>query len=123
MLNLVDGKVPIIIEIKYSKGIEKILVNLLDGYKGEFAIQSFNLLSIFWFRISRPKYIVGCLIYKFLYLRSILFILKPNYIATNLEKLRKYKGKYIILGYTIKTKKEYHKYKIFADNFIYDIWG
>ena len=124
VLKLVNGRVPVMIDIKYNRGIEKKIANILDDYEGDFSIQSFNLLPIFWFKINRPKYILGCLIYKFLYLRRVLCILKPNYIATNLNNLKKvskYRDKYIILGYTLKNKKEYQKYKTLADNFICDI--
>jgi len=122
-LNLINGKVPVIIDIKtYNKE----LIHILDNYKGEFSVQSFNPLILYKIKRIRPKYVIGYLIYKFLYLKSILLILKPDYIATNLtnlELLNKYKNKYIILGYTIKTKKEYQKYKNLADNFICDIRG
>ena len=124
VLEKVNKKVPIIIDIKFDKGIEKILTNILDNYDGIFTIQSFNPFTIYWFKINRPNYIRGYLIYKFLYLKSLLFLLRPNYIATNLDnlkKLNKYRNKFIIIGYTIKNKKEYQKYKSYADNFIYDI--
>ena len=121
VLNLINGKVPIIIDIK---DFNKDLINILDNYKGKFSIQSFNPLILYKIKKRRPNYIIGYLIYKLLYLKSILLILKPDYIATNLtnlELLNKYKNKYIILGYTLKTKKEYQKYKNLADNFICDI--
>ena len=121
VLSLINGKVPIIIDVKtYNKK----LINILDNYNGEFSIQSFNPLILYKIKIVRPNYIIGYLIYKFLYLKSILLILKPDYIATNLNNLElisKYKNKYIILGYTLKTKKEYQKYKNLVDNFICDI--
>ena len=123
VLNLINGKVPIIIDIKvYNKE----LINILDNYKGEFSIQSFNPLILYKIKKIRPNYIIGYLIYRFLYLKSIHLILSPDYIATNLtnlELISKYKNKYIILGYTLKSKKEYQKYKHLADNFICDIQG
>ena len=123
VLNLINGKVPIIIDIKtYNKE----LIKILDNYKGEFCIQSFNPVILYKIKKIRPNYIIGYLIYRFLYLKSILLILSPDYIATNLanlELISKYKNKYIILGYTLKTKKEYQKYKYLADNFICDIRG
>ena len=123
VLNLVNNKVPIIIDVKHSKGIEKRLAHILDKYNGTFFIQSFNPYTILWFK-NKKKYLTGLLTYNFFQLKSILFILRPNYIATNLTNLiniQKYRKQYIVLGYTIKTKKEYHIYKDYADNFICDI--
>lgn len=44
VLKLVDGKVPLMVELKSQKreGLEEIAVNLLKNYKGKFAVQSFN---------------------------------------------------------------------------------
>ena len=123
-LNIINGRVPIIIDIKSNKKDCRKICKILDCYDGKFAIQSFNPLVILWFKRYKPKYIRGYLIYKFLYLKYILYILNPDYIATNLtnlKKLNKYRKKYILIGYTIKNKKEYHVYKTYADNFICDI--
>lgn len=63
VLNLINSKVPLIIETKnYKVGpLEKALLNLLDSYSN-FCIQSFSIKTVLWFRIHRPKYIVGLLI-------------------------------------------------------------
>ena len=45
VLKLINGKVPIIIELKYDRKVgllEKELVKYLDNYKGKFAVKSFN---------------------------------------------------------------------------------
>ena len=139
VLDLVDGKVPIIIDYKYDTKVgelEKESVKLLDNYKGEFAIQSFNPLTILWFRLNRPTYIRGQIVSnkfpKNYLIRHILnsmytnIITNPDYIAVNLSmlkdrKIQKLRKKYIIIGYTIKNNKELYKYKNLADNFICDI--
>ena len=54
VLDLVNGKVPLLIELKSNiKGtrLEKEVVKELKNYKGEYAIQSFNPKTIIWFRI------------------------------------------------------------------------
>ena len=54
VLDLVNGKVPLLIELKSNiKGtrLEKEVVKELKNYKGEYAIQSFNPRTILWFRI------------------------------------------------------------------------
>ncbi len=139
VLNLVSGKVPIIIEIKLSKNffqLEKKLSILLDNYYYRFAIQSFNPLSILWFRINRPSYIRGYLINsicskniiinRFFNSKILDKILKPNYLGVNLQylknnKIKKLRCKYLIIGYTINDKEEYTEYKQYADNFICNI--
>lgn len=139
VLNVVKGRVPIIIEIKFDNKIgmlEKKVSKILDKYNYEFAIHSFNPLSILWFKLNRPKYIKGYLIYSvftnnFL-VKAILNsnflnkILNPDYIGINIEylttkKALKLKRKYLIIGYTINNQEEYNKYKNYADNFICDI--
>ncbi len=49
VLKLVDGKVPLLIEIKQQKqkGIEKAVLDELKNYSGEFAIQSFDPFVLF----------------------------------------------------------------------------
>lgn len=139
VLNLIEGRVPIIIETKFDNKIgllEKELSKILDKYNYEFAIQSFNPLSILWFKLNRPKYIKGYLIYSVLpsnflvkaILNSYLLnqIIKPDYIGININYLKtkktlKLKRKYLIIGYTINNQKEYNKYKHDADNFICNI--
>lgn len=138
-LDFVNGRVPIIIELKPDKRVsylETKVAKLLDNYKGKVAIQSFNPLSLFWFKLNRKNIVRGYLLYTIkndnflikLILNSKLLkrIIKPDYLGVNLyalentyiEHLRK---KYLIIGYTITSKKEYLKYKSLADNFIIDI--
>lgn len=138
-LELVQGKVPIIIELKYAnirKKFEKRVVKLLDKYPGKFAIQSFNPLSILWFKLNRKKYIRGYLINSifsdnilinaFLNNKLLNKILTPDYIGVNLSylknsKIKSLRSKYLIVGYTINTNKEYNDYYDYADNFICNI--
>lgn len=138
VLELVAGKVPILIEYKYDTkvgNLEKESAKLLDSYKGEFAIQSFNPLTILWFKLNRPNYVRGQLISniypKNFFIRHILsnmvtnFITKPDYIGANLvmlknKKMIKIRDNYIVLGYTIKKKEDLLKYANYADNFICD---
>ncbi|MDP4195357.1 MAG: glycerophosphodiester phosphodiesterase family protein, partial [Bacteroidota bacterium] len=58
VLKLVNGKVPLLLEIKTRKNIgwlELKLLNMLSKYKGEYAIESFNPWSIKWFRDNAPE--------------------------------------------------------------------
>lgn len=65
VLNLVDGKVLLDIEIKYDVKNFKIcreVCKYLDDYKGDFIVKSFNPVYLVWFRLFRPNYIRGLLV-------------------------------------------------------------
>ncbi len=65
VLKLVNGKIPLLIEIKHGAPfgvLEKRLYHMLKKYKGEYAVQSFNPLSLLWFRIFAPDVCRGQLI-------------------------------------------------------------
>lgn len=58
VLKLIDGRVPMLIEIKSGAPfgeLESRLNHLLKSYKGEYAVQSFDPFSLLWFRIKSPK--------------------------------------------------------------------
>jgi glycerophosphoryl diester phosphodiesterase len=62
VLELVNGTVPLLIEIKNSTKVgilEGRLQALLKHYRGEFAVQSFNPLSMEWFRRNAPGVLRG----------------------------------------------------------------
>lgn len=128
VLDLVNNKVPIIIEIKGNNKygvIEKYLVKLLDNYKGEYAVQSFNPLNILWFKLNRPNVICGIikLFYRKKDLKQLILktlFLRADYIAKDVKffsKKRRTNNK-LIIGWTIRTKEEYDKYKYYYDNLI-----
>lgn len=138
VLKLVDGKVPILIELKYDNktGLleEKLMENLRD-YNGKFAIQSFNPSSIKWFKDNYPDIIRGQLVSKFknekmnrikkLLLKNMFFnfITKPDFISYNIEDLSheeviKIKKKRFILGWTVRSKEKYEELIKYYDNLI-----
>lgn len=62
VLNFVDGKVPLLIEIK-NEGkageMESMVYDQLKNYKGKYAIQSFNPYTLKWFRMNAPEVLRG----------------------------------------------------------------
>ena len=71
VLALIDGKVPLLVEIKGEAGddvkaISKATAELLDGYKGVYAVQSFNPFAVQWFRENRPNVPRGQLVQDFI---------------------------------------------------------
>ena len=121
VLDLVKGKVPLLIEVKdlnnNGKFLEK-LTSVLNNYNGQFAIQSMNPSVIDWFYKNRKDYIVGLILFNNLnYKLFKKYLKKVDFISINKKGLP-FKSKKIVIGWTIKTKKEFEKYKSLCDNMI-----
>lgn len=140
-LNVIDGKVPILIEIKnYGKVglIEKAIWKELQDYKGEYMVESFNPYSLEWFKKNAPKIKRGQLasffedreitgIRRFALKRMLLNkkISEPNFIVYATENLpnryvKKYYGVIPIVAYTTTNKEEEKRVREFCDNIIFD---
>lgn len=107
VLKAVGGKVPLIVEIKASRGHVRTAERVaeeLDGYTGKYCIESFNPLVVRWYRKNRPQVIRGqlstdykkdghgkCVIDRFV-LTNLLFnfCARPDFIAYN----HKYAGQF-----------------------------
>lgn len=62
VLNLVDGRTPLIVEIKHYGGAERIAaeaLKFLRAYKGAFCVESFDPRAVAYFRRSAPDFIRG----------------------------------------------------------------
>lgn len=62
VLKLVDGKVVLIIEVKDQKltqykKVSELVAEMLKNYNGEFLIESFNPMVLYWFRRNCPDII------------------------------------------------------------------
>lgn len=118
-LNFVNGRTPILVEIKQQRdgkhsGIEKKTAELLDNYKGEFAIQSFDPFIMQRVRKLRPQYLRGqlggarpkSLSYpKYLVVRKLLLncLSKPDFINYVIEEFP-IKTKLPVMRWTINTE-------------------
>ncbi len=141
VLELVDGKVPLLIEIKNTGKVgplEKAVWKELIKYDGEIAIQSFNPYTLEWFKNNAPKIKRGQLasfftkqelnpIKRYALKRMLLNdkVSEPNFIVYNSANmpnkyLKKYYGVVPVLAYTIKTEGEEIRLKGFADNIIFE---
>ncbi len=61
-LDCIRGRTPLLIEIKnkWNPGkIELAVAKILESYNGEFAISSFNPLSLKWFKKNKPSFTRG----------------------------------------------------------------
>ncbi len=82
---LIDGRVPLLIEIKEDAGNSRVtetLVRELDGYSGPYIVESFNPLSLKTFRRLRPDVPLGILSQHFCrreqYKGKLLYFLLQN---------------------------------------------
>jgi glycerophosphoryl diester phosphodiesterase len=65
VLSLVDGKVPLLIELKgttLNTSLCPPVAELLDRYDGPFCIESYNPILLRWFKKHRPQYVRGILV-------------------------------------------------------------
>ena len=121
VMHIVDGKVPIIIEVKdvdNNSKFEEELVKLLDNYKGEFAIQSMNPFVIDWFYKNRKDYVIGLIIFNNLNYNILKKYTKKIDFISVYKKQLPFKINKLVLGWTIRNEKEYKKYKDLCDNLI-----
>ena len=100
VLDLIDGKVPLLIEIKNTRRVGKLelkLMEMLTLYNGKYIIESFNPLSLYFIRKRYPRVIIGQLasknmeevssnIKRFILENMLLnFLVKPNFIAYDIN--------------------------------------
>ena len=140
VLNLVDGSVPLLIEIKNEGKIgelESALYNLLKNYKGEYAVQSFNPYSLEWFKNNAPEVWRGQLssyfrkselpFFKRFALKRMLLnkrVSCPHFISYDARFLPNSYVKHFktlpLLAWTIRSQSEYMKVVKYCDNIIFE---
>lgn len=143
-LELVDGKVPLLIEIKDHKEIgelEELLTERLRRYNGQFAIQSFNPFIVRWFKKNAPEFIRGQLASYFtsefgkgLRARTKSFMLRNcmlngicgaqftsyNTSFVGRRRVRQIKKKMPVLMWTVRSQEQLDKCKGLYDNIIFE---
>jgi len=141
VLNLIDGKVPILIEIKNERKVgllEEKLLETLKTYKGKYVIESFNPLSLLWFKKHAPNIIRGQLSskdidgvtskFEKIVLENMLLnaFVKPDFIAYDIKyitnklvKKCKRENRFL-LGWTIRDNESLNKAKTFCDGLIFE---
>ncbi len=139
-LRLVDGKVPLLIEVKNPKKVgelEKEVISLLSKYKGEFAVQSFNPFTLNYFYQNAPHITRGQLSGKLedsdlsrlkkIFLRNMYFnkkISKPEFIAYEWNALPNRavnRFKHLpLIAWFVQTQEDYNKVMPHCDNIIFE---
>lgn len=144
VLKLVDGRVPLIVELKIPWKAERLcsaVSEILKGYKGFYVIESFNPLGLLWYRKHYPQVIRGQLStdfrrekiegdpFQYFLLKHLLmnFLTKPDFIAyhhvyrtglsfTICRKLYRVKT----AAWTIQSQEDLEKNLDYFDLFIFD---
>ena len=137
VLSLVDGKVPLLIELKDQPDktyVDKV-ISRLKNYNGEFALQSFNPLYIKRVKKLAPEFIRGVLgtdrnvgdvsaLTRYIVKKMPLnFLIKPDFISYNhlAFPLTKYKTKNkVLLAWTITDQDMANTALSYADNIIFE---
>lgn len=139
VLEYVNGRVPILIETKNEGKVgelESKVVEMLKNYKGDIAVQSFNPMSMGYFRENAPHILRGQLASYFTksevsggFKRYFLKRLKlnnisvPDFISYNAEYLpNKYvtRTKLPVLAWTIRSNADMERVLPHCDNIIFE---
>ena len=138
VLDLVENKVPLFIEIKKHKNtgiLEKKLCDLLNKYTGEYYICSFEKDILTWFKKNKNSFVRGLIFeslnIKFKKYNKLIFLYKyfktkPNFISldyrlfnSEIYKFCKKKNLFISL-WTIDSKEKYEKTHNLVDALIFE---
>ena len=141
-LAFVAGRVPILVELKKNKGsrgIERISMDMLKGYDGQFAIQSFHPIAIRKVRKLDPEMYCGLLSskmadMKLLFIKKaavknarLFFMAKPDFVSFEIhsfpnDRIKRFREelKLPILGWTIRTKEDIDRAREYCDGIIFE---
>lgn len=134
LLTTVNGKVPILIEIKQqlNKGVEQKTVDELKGYTGEYAIQSFDPTIMLRIKKLVPDVLRGQLgvgntnkglKWKIVRNLSLNFLVKPDFVhycVDNLPISDKVSNGLPVICWTVNTPERLEKAKKYAKNFVFE---
>ncbi|SEL00490.1 Glycerophosphoryl diester phosphodiesterase family protein [Butyrivibrio sp. ob235] len=144
-LKLVDGKIPLIIELKielFDVSVCAVVDKILRGYTGVYCIESFNPLGLYWFKRHHKDIFRGQLSEEFFrepeklwhtplyYALAFLifnFLTRPDFVAYNHKyqrnlsrKLCRGLYKNTAAAWTIKSQEELDRNRDFFDIFIFE---
>lgn len=141
VLNLVNGQVPILIEIKNEGAVGELegkVLEALDGYEGPYAVQAFNPFVIGYFKEHAPDIPRGILSWSFRgedlpwykkFLLRYLFLYnigQPQFVSYQFEDMptwmaNRLKEKDIyLLAWTIRSEQDEQQAAELFDNIIFD---
>lgn len=129
-LDLIDGKVGLIIELKADKDRDKLselTYNILKSYEKDYVVESFDPRIVRWFKKNAPEVTRGQLIMPVknyenkalgILINSLLynFLTRPHFLAMNVDNSKAHPAMWVnkLLGvkivlWTVKKEHVYHK--------------
>ena len=128
VLRAVDGRVPLLIELKTPNGqlgrLEAAVRRALAGYRGEYAVQSFDPRTVAWFRAHAPEVPRGQLISDGIGRRlAELRFTRPDFLGCDIRRLpdrRVADTGLPVLAWTVRSAGERVRAARFADNVIFE---
>ena len=137
VLELVNGQVPLLIELKtetLNKRLEQNLLQILSGYQGQFALQSFNPFSVKWLQ-KNSTYSIGQLAEASLAFKPFNNIIEylqlnkqqtPDFIGYDIDlfpnkTVTHFKQKGIpVLAWTVRNQEQIEQKATHFDNIIFE---
>lgn len=146
VLDLVRGRVPLLIEVKNRRSpagrLERRLCTRMREYDGEFAVQSFNPFTVRFMRRNLPETPVGQLSDDYSGKKEIPWALRdaltncrfnlwtrPDFISYNVRKMKDPRpfltplhrgGRTVVLGWTVSDERTKARAEIHCDNMIFE---
>lgn len=140
VLNVVNGRTPILVEIKNTAKvgeIESAVWEILKKYTGDYAIQAFNPYTLAWFKNNAPSVIRGQLsssfkneklsLFKKIVLKRMAFnknVSEPHFISYEASSLpNRFVDKFSelpVLAWTVQSQEQYLKVVSHCDNIIFE---
>ncbi|MCR8744733.1 glycerophosphodiester phosphodiesterase family protein [Romboutsia lituseburensis] len=140
VINLIDERVPLLVEIKKSKdyiNLSKDVYNTVKDYKGKYSIQSFDPRIVSWYKQHAKEVIRGQLSFNFkessfkwyekIALKDMIFNFysKPDYICYGIKGINSLEIKILrkkkpIISWTIKNENEMKFAYKYSDNIIFE---
>ncbi len=137
-LKLVDGKVPLLIEIKHHEKVGELeakILDLLQNYNGEYVVQSFDPFVLKWFYENAPEIwrgqlsgffkgeklnIISKALLKRLKTKKIAHYDFVNYDINFLPNMWTKRLEVPVLTWTVDSQEKYIKAIQFADNVVFE---
>lgn len=140
LLELVGGRVPLLIELKctdsaVSDRLCPAAAKILDNYKGEYAIQSFFPFAVGWFRKNRPDVMRGQLACGFYKSGPVKFALgmllfnvsaRPDFVSYDIRNKRNFFFRLAVrlgampIGWTFRKKEELEESRKYYRAYIFE---
>ena len=135
VLNLTDGQVPLIIEIKAEeRAVEAFcqrVAERLDCYDGSFLLESFNPFVLSWFKKKRPQWLRGQLAggtgHLFVDQLFCLFLSRPDFIAYHVNSKKPWVLRLLLLfkfaavAWTVRSVTEARAGRTWARSLIFEV--